>query len=77
MARQKKCPGCGAIGEVAPYDDTTFTGRGKLQSKAVAKCLKCGRGLLFGLFSGVLFGKPSLVPHDTWRSMEAQWNSRR
>jgi hypothetical protein len=76
MAKQRQCPGCGAFGTVAPYDETTFGGRGKFQSKAVAKCLKCGRGLLFGLFSGVLFGKPSLVPPEMWRAMEEQWNRR-
>lgn len=76
MPRQAQCPACNAIGGIAPYDDTTFGGRGKLGSRAVVKCLKCGRGLLFGVFSGMFFGKPSPVPEDTWREMEALWNGR-
>ena len=56
MARQINCPGCSATGTVAPYDNAVFQTRGAFEGRPVAKCMKCGRGLLFGMFSGLFFG---------------------
>lgn len=76
MAKRIKCPGCGASGEIAPYDDIVFTDRGRVGNKSVAKCKRCGRGILFGVISMMLFGDVSLIPIEQWRSMEQQWHAR-
>ena len=73
MDRQVNCTGCGAVGTVAPCDDIIFQSRGFFQGKSVVKCMKCGCGMLFGPFSGVFFGKPKLIPDESWCQMEQMW----
>lgn len=76
MARQVKCPACGAVGEVAPFDREVFVGRGQVKGKPVVKCLRCGSGLFIGLFSGVFVGRPKVIPAELWSWMEEQWEAR-
>ena len=73
MARHMKCPGCGAEGSVAPCDEIVFQTRGRLDGTRIAKCMKCGRGLAFGAFSGLFFGKPKLVLPEIWQQLEGLW----
>jgi hypothetical protein len=75
MARRVKCPGCGAIGHISPYDET-FEARGSLPGgKPVARCTRCGCGVMFGLFSGMLAGRPKLIPAQPWEAMKAEWDA--
>jgi hypothetical protein len=68
-----ECPSCGNIGEATIDNTGAFEVRGKFQGKAVRKCTKCGVGLLIGLFSGGVMGKPKLIPNDIWQRMEQMW----
>lgn len=73
MARQINCPGCAAPGTVAPYDNVVFQTRGQFEGRPIAKCMKCGCGLVFGVFSGLFFGKPKLIPAEVWERMQELW----
>lgn len=73
MARNIKCPWCGTVGAIAPYDEIVFQGRGQFDGKTIVKCMKCGNGLTFGLFSGIFFGKPNLILPEVWQRMEKMW----
>ncbi len=76
VAKKIRCPGCGAVGEIAPYDDVVFAGRGRLGNKSVAKCRKCGGGILFGVISMMLLGRVSLIRPEQWKAMEQEWEAR-
>jgi hypothetical protein len=75
MAKQLICPSCGNIGEATIDNAGAFEVRGQFQGKVVRKCNKCGAGLLVGLFSGGLLGKPKLVPPDLWGNMQEMWDN--
>ena len=77
MSRQITCPLCGNSGDQNGEDSAqSFEVRGRFQGSAVRKCLRCGTGLMVGLFSGIWFGKPSVIPYDLWQKMDTVWRER-
>ena len=70
MAKEVTCPACGNRGEATIDDTGAFEVRGQFQGKAVRRCKKCGTGFLFGLFFGIIFGKPKAIPSDLLKHME-------
>lgn len=68
MAKRMKCPACGARGELG--DGITFEVRGRLQNRAVQKCLGCGSGV----FVKLPLGRTEVIPHDLWLEMQDRWD---
>lgn len=67
MARQVTCPRCGQAGAVAPSDGTFALVLGhRIAGTPIWRCPGCRSGLTFGVFSGLMFGNPSLVRTDLW-----------
>ncbi len=73
MPKEIVCPSCGNRGEATIDEKGAFEVRGQFQGKAVRKCNKCGAGFFLGIFSGILFGKPKVIPSDHWKLMEETW----
>ena len=73
MARRIRCPNCGADGTIAPTDQKVFQGRGRDGTTPIVKCMECGCGLAFGIFSGTFIGSPKVIPSDVWTRMEEIW----
>ena len=73
MAKELVCPACGNRGEAKTDEKVGFDMRGQLQGKTVWKCRECGAGLLLGLFTGRLFGKPKIIPEALWQRIEEIW----
>lgn len=73
MPKEIICPKCGNQGKADIDDKSAFEVRGQFQGKPVRKCKKCGTGIFLGAFSGVFFGKPKIIPPDTWEKMEETW----
>lgn len=61
MSQVIKCPVCRNEGKAAKEGEGAFEMKGRYRGKAVVKCNKCGKGLLVGLFSGTLLGKPKII----------------
>jgi len=76
MPKEIVCPSCGNRGEATTDDSGAFEVRGIFQGKAVRKCKKCGAGLLIGLFSGALWGKPKIIPSEQWAKMEDEFEKK-
>jgi hypothetical protein len=73
MSRRVVCPSCGIKGTESIDDHAEFEVRGVHNGKAIRRCRNCGAGIAVGVFSGLLFGKPTLIPNDLWQRMEAVW----
>lgn len=73
MPKEIICPVCGNRGEASIDEKSAFEVRGQFQGKAVRKCNNCEAGLFLGPFSGVVFGKPKVIPSDLWKRMEETW----
>lgn len=65
---QLKCPNCGNQGELALDEGSPFLARGKDGGKLVARCNKCGSGVIKGGF-----GKAQMIPAGDLVRMKQVW----
>ena len=58
-------------GEEGDDASGAFEVRGQFEGKAVRMCRQCGTGLFVGLFSGVLLGRPRVIPprREVWERL--------
>lgn len=73
MSRILTCPSCDCVGYADPFGGGEFEVRGVFRGKAVHRCRACGCGLFLGMFSGILLGRPRLIPPDLWDLMQSTW----
>ena len=68
-----KCPGCGTQGALYPFDNAVFVNKGKLLKKNIAKCKKCGCGIMYGKISYRLLGRVLFIPTNIQKEIEIRF----